>query len=207
MLATRHSYLKQSLSASVGLIALTGMTLNAQAQCQLQKLLAADGAAFDSFGNPVAISGDTAVIGAGQFSFFSPGSGVAYVFEKVGGVWTQTAKLTASDWAWGDEFGISVAVSGNTTVIGARRHTCEGGIEDCGAAYMFEKVAGVWTQTAKLTAADGAVAGFFGASVAISGLTAVIGASGHDALGSFSGSAYVFEKVGGVWTQTAKLTA
>jgi len=172
------------------------------------KLTASDGASNDQFGASVSISGDTIVVGA-RYDDSSRGS--AYVFEKPVGGWadmTQTAKLTASDGVSSDQFGHSVAISGDTVVVGARAHD---GFK--GAAYVFEKPVGGWsdmTQTAKLTASDGEGTGVFGHSVAISGDTVVVGANGDDEPQMNRGSAYVFEKPVGGWsdmTQTAKLTA
>jgi len=110
---------------------------------QKAKLTASDKAAGDWFGHSVAISGDVVVVGA---PYADPGgtgtAGAAYVFVKPGGGWanmTQTAKLTASDKAAGDWFGISVAISGDVVVVGAE-YADPGGTIDAGAAYMFENV-------------------------------------------------------------------
>ena len=175
---------------------------------QEAKLTASDGALNDQFGASVSISGDTIVVGA---RYDDSLRGSAYVFEKPVAGWsdmTQTAKLTASDGASSDQFGYSVSISGDTVVVGARAHD---GYR--GAAYIFEKPVGGWsnmTQTAKLTASDAAASDVFGHSVSISGDTVVVGADGDTDNGFKSGSAYVFEKPVGGWsnmTQTAKLTA
>jgi len=182
--------------------------LDALAQCdpkEVAKLLASDAAANDYFGSSVSVSGDAAVVGAWRDDDRGPESGSAYVYDRVGGVWTQTAKLLASDSGAGDWFGLSVAISGDTAVVGARYDDDLG--EDSGSAYVFERVGGVWTQKAKLLASDGAEDDFFGHSVSLSGDTALVGAWGDDDRWTDSGSAYVFERVGGVWTQKAKLLA
>ncbi len=167
------------------------------------KLIASDAAADDEFGISVALDGDTAVIGARQDDDNGSQSGSAYVFTKVSGVWSQKAKLIASDGAANDEFGISVAVDGDTAVIGARQ-----GDTRNGAAYVFTKVSGVWSQKAKLTADDGAANDEFGISVAVEGDTVVIGAYQDDDHGDLSGSAYVFTRdSSGGWRQRDKLTA
>jgi hypothetical protein len=172
------------------------------------KLTASDGALNDQFGASISISGDTVVVGA---RYDDGNKGSAYIFEKPGTGWsdmTQTAKLTASDGASGDRFGHSVSISGDTVVVGAR-----GDDSSQGSAYIFEKPGTGWsdmTQTAKLTASDGAATAVFGHSVAISGDTVVVGAYGDDTTYVDQGSAYVFEKPEGGWsdmTQTAKLTA
>jgi hypothetical protein len=162
---------------------------------QQAKLTASDGAPFDDFGISVALSGTTAVVGA----LGNNGRGAAYVFTGSGSTWTQQAKLTASDGAPGDEFGISVALSGTTAIVGAY-----GGKSFTGAAYVFTNSGSTWTQQAKLTASDGAANNDFGFSVALSGSTAVVGAFGNS---SGIGAAYMFTRSGTTWSQQAKLTA
>ena len=175
---------------------------------ELAKLLAYDVAPNDYFGYSVSISGDTAVIGASRDDHAGgTDAGSAYVFVRVGGGWTEQAKLTASDAAVSDYFGGSVSVFGDTAVIGARYDDHAGGI-DAGSAYVFVRVGGVWTEQAKLTASDAAVSDYFGGSVSVFGDTVVIGARRDDhAGGTNAGSAYVFVRSGGVWTEQAKLTA
>ena len=180
---------------------------------QTAKLTASDGAAFDFLGFSVAISGNTVVAGAyGANS----SQGAAYVFAEPASGWanaTQTAKLTASDGAAGTEFGWSVAVSGNTVVAGEPLAEV-GTTVNQGAAYVFAEPASGWanaTQTAKLTASDGAFEDQLGSSVAISGGTVAAGAP-NAKLGSPNsiGAVYVFAEPGSGWvnaTQTAELTA
>jgi hypothetical protein len=174
------------------------------------KLTAPDAAAFDNFGVSVALSGDTAVVGADQDDDHPVGAtneGSAYVFVRTGApgseVWIQQAKLIASDMGWDDNFGISVAVSGDTAVVGAY------GDSPSGSAYVFVRTGTIWSEQAKLKASDAAPSGdTFGNSVAVSGDTVVIGAFQDDHLGgSDAGSAYVFIRSGGVWTEQQKLTA
>ncbi len=175
---------------------------------EVVNLVASDAATRDEFGSSVAVSGDTAVVGAyldGHAGGYDAGS--AYVFVRSGEVWTEQAKLTASDAAASDYFGYSVAISGDTAVIGADGDDHAGGT-NAGAAYVFVRSGGVWTEQAKLTASDAAYKDRFGRSVAVSGDTAVIGARNDDhAGGTHAGSAYVFVRSGAVWTEQAKLTA
>ncbi|HRI68785.1 MAG TPA: FG-GAP repeat protein, partial [Polyangium sp.] len=167
------------------------------------KLLANDGATNDQFGAAVALSGDTAIVGArGDDSF----QGSAYVFTRSNGVWTQQQKLTATDGAMGDWFGVSVALLGDTALVGAYRDD-SGTNTDQGTAYVFTRSNGVWTQQQKLAATDGAMGDRFGESVALSLDTVLLGAPGDDDNGTDSGSAYVFLRNGTTWTQQAKLTA
>ena len=172
---------------------------------QQAKLTAADAAAGDQFGLSVSVSGDTAVIGAFGDDDAGSTSGSAYVFVRDGGSWSQLAKLTAAGAAAGDQFGLSVSVSGDTAVVGAFGDDDAGSTS--GSAYVFVRDGGSWSQLAKLTAAGAAAGDQFGRSVSVSGDTAVIGAWLDDDGGSNSGSAYVFVRGGGSWSQQAKLTA
>jgi len=172
---------------------------------QQAKLTATDGAANDTFGGNVALFGDTAVIGALRDDDKGNDSGSAYVFTRSGTTWSQQAKLTATDGAAGDEFGYSVAISGDTAVIGAARDDDKG--NDSGSAYVFTRSGTSWSQQAKLTAADGAAGDVFSISVALSGDMVVIGADLGDEKGENSGAAYVFTRSGSTWSQQAKLTA
>ncbi|MEE8154667.1 MAG: FG-GAP repeat protein [Phycisphaerales bacterium] len=154
---------------------------------QLFKLLADDGAAFDRFGVSVAISGSTAIVGAMQDDDNGIQSGSAYLFDTTTG--RQIAKLLPNDGAAWDRFGVSVAISGATTIIGAFRDD-DNGIQS-GSAYLFDTTTGV--QIVKLLPDDGALDDHFGFSVAISGDTAIVGAAFDDDNGSNSGSAYLFD--------------
>ncbi len=172
---------------------------------QQAKLTASDAAADDVFGTSVALSGDTVVIGASRNDDNGVSSGSAYVFVRSGSNWSQQVKLTAGDAASGDYFGTSVAVLGDTAIIGAYRN--DGGSDTSGSVYVFVRSGSSWSLQAKLSADDAATDDFFGTSVAVSGDTVVIGASGNDDSGNYSGSAYVFVRSGSSWSQQAKLTA
>lgn len=173
---------------------------------EVKKLTPSDLGPFDAFGENVAVSDDTIVVG-------SPGSaglGAAYVFERnAGGAdnWGEVAKLTASDAESSDFFGRSVAISGDTLIAGAPAED-SGGIE-AGAAYVFERNAGGtnnWGEVRKLNASDADALDNFG-SVALSGDTVVVGAS-HE--GANAGAAYIFQRDhggAGNWGEVKKLTA
>ena len=168
---------------------------------QVEKLTASDAADDDHFGNSVAISGDTVVVGAPGITVAGTGRGAAYVFERnQGGAdsWGQVKKLTASDAADDDLFGLSVAISGDTVVVAAWRE--DGAGTDRGAAYLFERNQGgadSWGEVTKLTASDAADDDWFG-TVSISGDTLVVGALYEDGGAgdplSNAGAAYVFER-------------
>ncbi|HVE57106.1 MAG TPA: FG-GAP-like repeat-containing protein [Pyrinomonadaceae bacterium] len=172
-----------------------------------QKLLA-NPIVREQFGFAVAIDGDTMVIGANAHDT-TPSTGInigaAYVFVRSGGVWVQQAQLNASDGAAGDEFGYSVAVSGETIVVGAWRSNAP--TSNSGAAYVFTRSGSVWTEQQKLTAADGAADDEFGNAVAISGDTIAVGSHSADqpSGGGGAGAVYIFNRSGTVWAQAQKL--
>jgi hypothetical protein len=171
---------------------------------QAGRLVGDDTADGDHFGVSVGISGDTIIVGADLEDGVDESSGAAYVFKDVSGVWQQQAKLTAGDAAELDYFGRSVAIDGDTIVVGAYNSN-KGGISSCGAAYVFQETGGSWPQAAKLTASDAGSVDRFGASVAIEGETIVIGAYRTDATETDSGSAYIFQESVGSWTEITQL--
>jgi hypothetical protein len=191
-------------SGSAYVFTRSGTTWSLQA-----KLTAADGAPVDLFGYSVALSDDTAVFGAkfDDDDINGVKSGSAYVFVRSGTTWSQQAKLTAADGKPGDEFGYSVALAGDTVVVTANADDDDVKGTDSGSAYVFTRSGAIWSQQAKLTAADGAAGDLFGVRSAVYGDTALIGARFTDDSGDDSGSAYVFTRSGAVWSQQAKLTA
>jgi len=179
---------------------------------ETQVLLASDGAKNDLFGYTVSISGDYAIIGARNNDDKGSNSGSAYIFQRdMGGHWTQTQKLLASDGAKGDNFGWSVSISGDYAIVGARNNDDDG--KNSGSAYVFERdMGGNWTQTQKLLAADAGKGDYFGAAVSVRGGVAIVGAYKEDGgvptIAGDCGAAYIFERdMGGNWTQTQKLLA
>jgi len=158
---------------------------------QQSKLIGNDAASGDGAGRFVAISGDTAIIGADMDDNTGIDSGSASVFVRNGTIWAQQARLVADDAGAGDYFGFSVFISGNTAVIGARGDDAQGG--DSGAAYIFTRTGTNWSQQAKLNAEDAGAGDYFGHTVSISGNNVVIGAVYDDDHGSNSGSAYFFD--------------
>jgi len=168
-----------------------------------QKLLATDGAAGKVFGSSISLDGDTALIGAVLGDGNATNSGSAYVFTRTGLTWTQQAKLTASDGATNDHFGWSVAIQGDTALIGTIGDWDTGYYS--GSAYVFTRSGTTWTLQQKLIASDGTAGDCFGFMVSLDGDTALIGADWDDDNGNNSGSAYVFTRTGTTWTQQAKL--
>ena len=182
------------------------------------RLKAPDGKPGHVFGNMVAVSGDTIVVGASgdDNDIGTTNTGSAYVFTKPPGGWVSTtdaAKLTAPVGEEGDKFGSAVSVMGNTIVIGAPGDRDLNG-NPAGSAYVFTKPIGGWVSTsesAKLVAPDGWSEDWsrneFGSSISLMDDTIVVGAPGH---AGGSGAAYVFSRPGGGWANpyiVTKLTA
>ena len=170
-------------------------------------MTAADGAANDSFGESVAVSGDTAVVGAPLANIGgNSNQGAAYIFVRNGANWTLQQKITANDGTAGDGFGGNVAMAGETIVISAETDS-PGGNSNQGSAYIFVRTGANWAQQAKLVANDGASLDHFGRSVAIWGETVIVGTNGKVGANVAQGSAYIFVRTGANWAQQTKLTA
>ncbi|HKQ73371.1 MAG TPA: FG-GAP repeat protein [Blastocatellia bacterium] len=181
------------------------------------QLIVRDGEANDHFGSSVAIYGNTAVVGMPDDDIgANSNQGSAYIFVHGGGTsWYRVQKLTASDGAANDHFGSSVAIYWDFAVVGAPNADI-GSRFDQGSAYVFARGGGFWREHQKLTASDGAVGDMFGASVAMHGITTVVGAPYDDVFGSAGqgytfnqeqGSAYVFVSYYGDWVQEHRLDA
>jgi photosystem II stability/assembly factor-like uncharacterized protein len=184
---------------------------------------------YDQFGHAVAVSGDTVVVGAYGEDSSTTGvtvngtpnesadlAGAAYVFVRSGTTWTQQAYLKASQVTAFDLFGTSVAVSGDTVVVGANyedssttgvNSTPNDSAANPGAAYVFVRSGTTWTQQAYLKASQVTADDNFGFSVAVSGDTVVVGAyfedssttgvnSTADERASNSGAVFVFTGLG-----------
>jgi hypothetical protein len=202
---------------------------------------AIDGGFGDQFGGSVSLSGDTLVVGAPLESSNATGvngdqsnnaagfSGAAYVFVRSGTTWVQEAYLKASNTGAADHFGTSVAVSGDTLVIGAPGESSNAtgvngnqnseSVSGSGAAYVFVRNGSIWSQQAYLKASNPGQDDGFGGDVALSGGTVVVGASGErsnatgvngnqsDNSAMYAGAAYVFVRSGTTWSQQAYLKA
>ena len=174
---------------------------------QQAKLTASDGEAQDWLGNSVSIGTKYAIVGAyGDDNR----SGSAYIFEMPDGGWVdanETVKLTPSDGASEEQFGISVSISSNYAIVGAWLHNDSINGTNSGSAYIFtpnDLDPNIWDEQAKLTASDGTKQDRFGYSVSICGAYAIVGAIGDE---NYAGSAYIFKRDGTIWTQQDKLTA
>ncbi|GJM21322.1 MAG: hypothetical protein DHS20C15_12370 [Planctomycetota bacterium] len=170
---------------------------------QQARLLPADGAPFDRFGSAVAISGNTALIGAPLDDDGGDRTGSAYVFVRTGNSWTQQAKLHAAVPEAEARFGSAVALDGNQALIGAPHATFPNNFP--GFARVFMRTGSVWNGVADLQPSTALAGDGFGTSVALNAGQALVGAPYHDAHGSQSGAAFVYEFVAGNWVERATL--
>jgi hypothetical protein len=171
------------------------------------KLTAGDGAANDGFGRSVALFNDTAIVGAPDDGVgANTRQGSAYVFVRDGTTWLQQAQLIASDGEAFANFGFSVAVAGDTAIVGAH-HYIVGANDNQGAAYVFVRSTAAWSQQAKFVVSDASSEDGFGYAVALAGDTAVVGAPKSSVgANAHQGSAYVFVRNGTTWSEQARLS-
>jgi len=204
--------MKKLLLLTLTAFCLMIIQVNAQDWNEVIKIVASDSTTGDNFGKSVSIDGDYAIVGAhneGEMGGYQSnyGAGAAYLLKRVDGDWSEVQKIVAGDGEGGDNFGVSVSISGNYAIIGAPLEN-HGGTEfdpiyDNGAAYVFENQGGTWNQVHKLVASDENSNGSpvnFGSSVAISGAHIIVGApnkhlEGNDPLLSV-GAVYMFETNG-----------
>jgi hypothetical protein len=161
---------------------------------ELVELPGLDTTRDDFFGSSVAISGATIIVGSPGVP---SGTGRAYVFTKTTGSWHQVAELSVPGTAAGDGFGSSVAISGDTIVVGAPDYA-----NGSGRAYVFAESRTGWGHAAQLKGRDTVAGDEFCGAVAISSMRLVVGAPAH---GAVAGRAYVFTRTAGSWGQAAEL--
>lgn len=207
---------------------------------ETQKIVASDREEDDEFGWSVAVHDSTIVVGAhiedhdASGANFKYHSGSTYMFELDGtGTWNQTQKVVAND-RWvdmnypngysgedlADQFGHTVDIWGDYMIVGALHHdyattspTLTGALWSSGAAYIFERSGGIWTQVQKIQNSDRTAWDRFGSAVAIDTNVIIVGVwaededeNGNNSLMN-SGSAYMFERnTGGVWNETQKIS-
>ena len=173
---------------------------------QTGKLQAASPEAGALFGYDVSVDGTLIAVGSlTDDTTAGADAGSVTVFDNAGaGVFNLVTTVEASDAAAGDQFGISVDLSGTSLIVGSR-HDDDNGTQS-GSAYIYTIGVGSATEDAKLTASDGAAGDEFGFDVAIDGSTALIGARSDDDFGGNSGSAYIFRNNMG-WAEDQKLHA
>jgi len=170
------------------------------------KLLASDDSAW-AFGWSVDIEGDRIAVGAKGASALSGGKGMAFIFEREGSSWVAKATLKPSISAAGDGFGAALDLDGERIVVGASYSWTSSSPYE-GLAFVFEPFfsGAVWAQTGVLSPADLQDNDLFGQDVALDGDRIVVGAPFYDQPAPFVGAAFVFDLVGGIWSQTAKLS-
>lgn len=148
---------------------------------------------------------DGTIVAVSSTSEPNSDQGCVYIYEYDVDTWSYTTTLTMTGGANGDQFGSSVGVSGEYVIAGAPFDDDAG--SSSGSATIFFRNAGAWDTQVKITASDAASVDYFGAEVAISGDYAIVGAWGNSDAGSQSGSAYIFKRSGGSWSQQQKLVA
>ena len=197
---------------------------------QVKKITAPDRQGADQFSTRVAIDGTTIVVGApghdrdSANGNFKSNAGAVWVYERVNGTWGFQKKLTPpntdSARVASDNFGASVAISGDYIAVGANGQDWDsagGNFKSlAGAVYIFERRNGVWGYAKKLTPpnTDSARVGSdqFGQNISLQGTTLVVGSVGQDYdsaggnLALQAGAAYIFERNNGVWGYVKKLT-
>ncbi len=188
---------------------------------EIQKLWASDAKKYAGFGTRLAVTGSYALVGSPDHDRGGSSArnyGAAYVFELARGGWYEVAQLQASDGAPLDYFGSAVALSGQEALVGAHGH------DGKGAAYLFARQAGTWTEVHRLTAQHRTSGDRFGAAVALAGNVILIGAYAYEPrrhpfhhdhhwhapdidLEEREGIAYVFERQPSGWREVEQLPA
>lgn len=172
------------------------------------------------FGSTAAIDGDTALVGAPyQNCVLGTDCGAAYVYTRSGTAWNIQQKLTALNTDGSDDttatshFGGSVALNGDTALVGSQWRDCAAG-EKCGAAYVYVRNGTGWQIQQKLTAQntdgsdDAEIGAYFGSSAVLNGATAIVGADHRTCGAGLScGAAYVYVRSGSTWGIQQKITA
>jgi len=166
-------------------------------------LRGSDTANSDEFGTSIAVSGDTMVVGAQQQGGVGNYIGAAYVFTRSGTTWVQEAKLTASDGAPDDLFGISVSIYGNTIAVGAQYESTTQ--NRSGAVYIYTRSGSTWTEQLKIKAPTIGADYYFGTSVAVYDGVLVVGEINHNS--DYSGAIHIYEGSGSSWPYVTTLTA
>lgn len=216
-LTPSHQYEQQNFGASIAvdgdtaIIGARGSTIttdnapgeayvfqNVSGWNETDQLMPDDDPAPLTYGASVALSGDTAVVGAPyDDAGVAFGAGSAYVFRETDGTWTQISKLTAPNAAEASYFGGSVAIEGDTIVVGASG-VSDSSMDNVGAAYIFKEINGTWQLAAQLSPPEAGISYEFGASVAIRGNLIAVGAP-------INSSAFLYRKLEGTWQLTQHL--
>ncbi|HZL99596.1 MAG TPA: FG-GAP repeat protein [Planctomycetota bacterium] len=170
----------------------------------------ADGAFEDFFGRAVGLSADTLAVGVPSDNEGAADTGAVHVFVHQGSAWVLQQELLASPPSPGSELGAALAVQGDVLIAGARGQSDGNWLQPGfhrGAALVFRRAAGIWTQEAFLQPATVAAHDALGFAVALDGDVAVAGAPFADPAGEKSGRVWIFRRVAGLWTEEASLVA
>ena len=176
---------------------------------QTATLVPDDAVGGDTVGCSVTLTDDTALIGAADTDTSAGGkAGAAYVFERHGDRWQETATLTPADAKTAQLFGRSVAIEADTAFITAPNDRDRHGVGR-GVAYVFERTDGAWVEQQRLAPNDELTWEEFGTTLALAEETAVIGSpdDGSDHPNLAAGSVWVYERTGDEWTLETKLVA
>ncbi len=170
---------------------------------QQANLSAFDGAAGDSFGRSISISGGYAMVGAsGKDIGTNFNQGKAYIYARTGTTWNLQTSLTASDGAANDFFGFSVAIAGDYAVVGA-----DGKNSGAGKVYTYARSGASWVALTPLAPSDLVANDYFGTSVSLSGEYLLVGAEGKDVSGNIDqGAAYLYQRSGVGWSFVRRIT-
>jgi len=173
---------------------------------QQAKLLPRGGNRWMGFGSAVALSGNTALVGAPGHHTKARSTGSATVFIRKGTIWIRQMQIAPRDGEAWDFFGTSVGLSGDTAMIGCPGD--DGKAADSGSVYVYTRSGAIWTQRDRLFPADGESPDGYGRSVALLGDVALVGAyRDNNEKGQYAGSAYVYSRDGTAWEPETRLTA
>lgn len=184
----------------------TGHDLNASPNSTLSKLTGSVSEENTFFGIDVAIDGDTAVIGAYNERVGPYRSGAVYVYVWNGSSWGLQQKLFPHVSSSTEDFGYSVAISGDTIIVGAPDYSENASIGLCGRVYIFQRNGTTWTEQQRVVASDRQSLDWYGRDVSISGDTAIVGSRSHPVNFTTPGAAYFLQRTGSVWTEVQKVT-
>ena len=195
--------MNKSISALIFISFLLFNSFNALATTPVSTILPIDGASEDGLGHQVAISGDYIICGAAADNSDGDYSGAAYIYKRTGDNWIQTAILRPADGAPGRQFGSRVALDGDYAAVSALeplQNTFQ-----AGSVYIFQRSGETWSQTAKITPRTGEPQSFGGA-ISLCGDRLLIGEfADSDISGIMAGVAYIYERSGSTWSETARL--
>ena len=171
---------------------------------EVDKIMPVDASQWGSVGTDLAVHADTMVIGAGYDNEVAPSAGAAYVYERVGGAWSEVVKIMPPGAGFLNYAGKNVAVWGDTLAVGAVGHSAGG--TAAGAVFVYERREdGEWAFQSKVQADDVTPGALFGSDVALVGDTMVVSAIGDEQAGELAGAVYVFGRDGDGWSQVDKI--